>query len=582
MTLVTGHINRFWDDSFKDFEYTRKSGFNQQEIDVWIDQGYIPKNLKDFIGTLYDNSNPMPDWINQLEGKFGLYNQSYTFYKMETLEIMPTHSDHYRTYSKLNNVSVDQVCRVLIMLEDWKPGHYLEIDGVGYVNWRAGDWFKWSGRTPHAASNIGIEPRHTLQITGLTLPQGRINNLFTINIPDIEHDNNIDDLFFTRVFMPYAIPQTNHTRKVMLYTHNQYIKELDTINHTSKIEDTIHIYLFEPMCSYLNSNPLNLDHAFCSEFTDDFDIMDMRSLELDSIYDYAQRNDLKVKVYTCDYGCEKYYPYYSDRIELACDDMFLRGCVQIENLPEEPNLNFNKRFISLNWRFAKHRQMIATYLANEDGYLSWYYSYDLEGLQKHQTIQFIDLNRIQSKNVNVYNKLRQNCDIVQSKAPFIVDMNASSPVTIINHSPVIEMYPKTDDHHTGYTPSIYNKDSCSLEQYYMDAFVDIVTESRFAQPTANISEKILQAIQYQKPFVLVAPPHSLAYLKSFGFKTFSDFWDESYDVEENHEERLLKIFNIIDYILSKDIDELREIYKQMLPIVQHNLEVFKNLEWNRK
>jgi nitrite reductase/ring-hydroxylating ferredoxin subunit len=52
------------------------------------------------------------------------------------------------------------------MMEDWKPGHYLEVSGKGFVNWGAGDYFMWKNFCPHAAANIGIEDRYTLQITG--------------------------------------------------------------------------------------------------------------------------------------------------------------------------------------------------------------------------------------------------------------------------------------------------------------------------------------------------------------------------------------------------------------------------------
>ena len=51
-------------------------------------------------------------------------------------------------------------------MEDWKPGHYLEFNGVAVTNWSAGDYALWSAEVPHAASNIGVESRYTLQITG--------------------------------------------------------------------------------------------------------------------------------------------------------------------------------------------------------------------------------------------------------------------------------------------------------------------------------------------------------------------------------------------------------------------------------
>ena len=75
---------------------------------------------------------------------------------------------------------------------------------------------------------------------------------------------------------------------------------------------------------------------------------------------------------------------------------------------------------------------------------------------------------------------------------------------------------------------------------------------------------------YKKPFVLAAPPYTLKYLKEQGFKTFSDFWDESYDDIEDHQERMFKIIDVIDFINSKSIDELRQIYLQMIPILEHN------------
>ena len=53
------------------------------------------------------------------------------------------------------------------MLFRSKPGHYFEYDSRGLVNWKKGDYVMYSTDTPHAASNIGIEPRYTLQVTGI-------------------------------------------------------------------------------------------------------------------------------------------------------------------------------------------------------------------------------------------------------------------------------------------------------------------------------------------------------------------------------------------------------------------------------
>lgn len=162
--ISIGHIDRIWNNEHHSFPYV-KQPITDEEINTWRGQGY--DYIKSFTGAMYDNRNPLPDWVDQLSDKFGLVKQTYTFYRMQTLEIMPPHSDHYRTYCRLNNVEPNSVCRVVLMLEDWKPGHYFELNGKGYVNWKAGDWFKWKSTTSHAASNIGIEDRYTLQITGI-------------------------------------------------------------------------------------------------------------------------------------------------------------------------------------------------------------------------------------------------------------------------------------------------------------------------------------------------------------------------------------------------------------------------------
>ena len=105
----------------------------------------------------------------------------------------------------------------------------------------------------------------------------------------------------------------------------------------------------------------------------------------------------------------------------------------------------------------------------------------------------------------------------------------------------------------------------------------IINETRFAQPTGNFSEKTIDAINYRKPFILVAPPKTLEYLKKFGFKTFDKYWSEDYDQIENHTDRMVEIFRIIDFINSKKLDELNDIYRDMLDVLDHNRSILKSL-----
>jgi hypothetical protein len=158
-----GKIPVTWNTDFKTLQYT-KQPVTEEEISDWEKKGYYHKN---FTGNMYDSRNPMPDWTKDVANEFSyLKDTTFTLYRMDTLEIMPTHVDHFRRYCEVFGVERSQVRRVLVFLEDWKPGHYFEVDGKGVVNWKAGDYCIWEPNVDHAASNIGIEPRYTLQMTG--------------------------------------------------------------------------------------------------------------------------------------------------------------------------------------------------------------------------------------------------------------------------------------------------------------------------------------------------------------------------------------------------------------------------------
>jgi len=568
-----GHLSKFWNDDFKKLNFV-KQPIMDSEIEQWQSAGY--SNATSFSGSMYDSSNPMPEWVSNLETKFGMYNETYTFYRMDTLDIMPVHSDHYNTYCRIHNTSPDKVERVILMLEDWKPGHYFELDGIGYVNWKAGDWFKWRSDTPHAASNIGTEPRYTLQITGTSLLEGQLNKLFYRNVPNIAdnlHNPFVNDNVFSK------IPEV-HT---MVYMNNGYIEELDNIVHDAEAiaclnQQGLHIYLYEPLCDYHKNATLDKivgtvhNQGFYSEFKHPTASEDLRAEELDSIYNYATRNNLtNVIVHTGNYNADIWYTYYTDKLQLICDDLFLKCQRKIEGLDETFRNQFNYKFICLNWRFTKHRQLVSTFLASDVGHLSWYHKADFDALSKNLSF---NLHLWEQTHPAHYDKLTRNCDLVMQNAPYTIDVPAAEPIEI-NNPYYVDIWPKTELYKEGETPALRNIVANSLAPAYINSFVDIINETRFAQPTANFSEKVFQAMQYQKPFIVVGPPKTLEYIRSLGFKTFNEFWDESYDEEQHHGERLAKIFDLIEQIMNSPLEDLRIMYDKMRDTVQHNLKRYK-------
>lgn len=108
------------------------------------------------------------------------------------------------------------------------------------------------------------------------------------------------------------------------------------------------------------------------------------------------------------------------------------------------------------------------------------------------------------------------------------------------------------------------------------SFLHVVNETLYNERKQHLTEKTFKPIVLMQPFVLAAPPGCLAYLKSYGFKTFDKWWDESYDTIEDDEQRLCAIADVVDGICKLSIDQLYDLQKEMSAALLHNRHLFYN------
>lgn len=130
----------------------------------------------------------------------------------------------------------------------------------------------------------------------------------------------------------------------------------------------------------------------------------------------------------------------------------------------------------------------------------------------------------------------------------------------------------------------------NLKYYFQKSDINIVYET---EPYGNhpvlgengygsfITEKTYKAILFKKPFVLVSEQHGLKALKAFGFRTFSPWFNESYDDIENYESRLEAILAEIKRISLLTDDELSAILQEMNEVIEHNYEMLFKLAYDR-
>ena len=120
-----------------------------------------------------------------------------------------------------------------------------------------------------------------------------------------------------------------------------------------------------------------------------------------------------------------------------------------------------------------------------------------------------------------------------------------------------------------------------LTDFYRDIFVDVVVETHVLGNTFFPTEKTLRSIWLKKPFVVFASRDYLCYLRQMGFKTFFEFWDEDYDGYETRD-RLLKIYDLIDWIASQDHNSLSKMYESMQEILNHNYNLLLSQSYKKE
>ena len=165
MKYEFGHIEPWWDESFKELDYIYTPLTNTDDLIRWINEGYHGINLN---GGIYDMKQTMPEYATPFFTLFDWDNIGITFFKLSTCEALPVHVDAYNSYRTMFNITDPTVIwRCVVFMEDWKSGHYFEIDGKPHLEWKKGDYVRWNNDVPHFAGNFGVENRYTMQITGM-------------------------------------------------------------------------------------------------------------------------------------------------------------------------------------------------------------------------------------------------------------------------------------------------------------------------------------------------------------------------------------------------------------------------------
>jgi hypothetical protein len=244
-----------------------------------------------------------------------------------------------------------------------------------------------------------------------------------------------------------------------------------------------------------------------------------------------------------------------------------------ENREKYLTRNRNKWFLSLNRNIKFWRIYILSALKGKNILDKGYYS--LVGLPGDYDIG------VNGKKVFKENKRKWLIDVIENtkgEDQFLARNNLIPFATdIANATDIVKKMPiLLDEHNT------HSHDNLIPIDNIEDSYFSIISESGF-QAINNknvenffysllVSEKTYKPLYYMHPFIVFGCPGTLKYLRSIGFKTFPEFFDESYDDIYDDKKRFNFNINEIEKVCKKELTEIHELYQSVIPKLIYNRE----------
>ena len=127
----------------------------------------------------------------------------------------------------------------------------------------------------------------------------------------------------------------------------------------------------------------------------------------------------------------------------------------------------------------------------------------------------------------------------------------------------------------------HNDHSGHVAEHYDSTACSIVLETHFDADGSTgsfLTEKTFKCVKHGHPFVLFAPPGSLATLRGMGYRTFDSVIDTSYDrIQDN----TLRYLAVIATVRKLAVVDPVTLYNSCIEDLQHNQALFLASKWDR-
>jgi len=123
-------------------------------------------------------------------------------------------------------------------------------------------------------------------------------------------------------------------------------------------------------------------------------------------------------------------------------------------------------------------------------------------------------------------------------------------------------------------------------EHHLDTYFSIISETSISNQHSDwdndelvhICEKTFKGLASPHPFILFANNGVLKYLRSIGFETFPEMFDESYDDEKDALKRFNLVLDEVERLSKMNIDEMHQKFVNTLPKIKHNHELLLSFD----
>jgi predicted DNA-binding protein YlxM (UPF0122 family) len=114
-------------------------------------------------------------------------------------------------------------------------------------------------------------------------------------------------------------------------------------------------------------------------------------------------------------------------------------------------------------------------------------------------------------------------------------------------------------------------------EYCKHSFLFLNTETKIEHDQLFFSEKVYKPLAIGMPFITLGNPGTLQDLRSRGFLTFNDWFDETYDLDLPLQTRIQIITNNIKKYSKYSLEDLKKIRAEMTETLEHNLNLYRSM-----